>query len=297
LSQALWALNKTLQSSADHSPLEISALEVRFQPENVWLDVHEFKALIEACDVHGHSQDGANPSWTCRFCMERLERAAALYRRDFLAGYGLEGSAAFEEWLVEQQEAYREKMIRVCQWLSRGYARLGEREKALQYASRQVSLNPLDETTRRQVIELLVGLGKRNGSLAQYAACRKILAEELGIEPEAVTNALYRQIIEKPEMRVAPSSPPRNLPAAVLPLFGRERELEQICHRLTSLSCLFLTVLGGGGVGKSHLALEAGRLLPSFPRWCFPGGIGHPANHSTLGAAHRPRRGFGTAPR
>jgi DNA-binding SARP family transcriptional activator len=178
LSQALWSLNKSLQDSPHASPIEATTKEIRLLPQDTWLDVQEFQSLIRACSAHGHTAIGA-----CRPCLERLEDAAALYKGDFLAGYALKDSPAFEEWLMEQQEALRKKIIWACQRLSHGYALLREDEKALQFALRQLALDPLDESAHRQVMEVLVQSGKRAEALKQYTACQEILKQELDTEP------------------------------------------------------------------------------------------------------------------
>ena len=36
--------------------------------------------------------------------------------------------------------------------------------------------------------------GQRSAALAQYEACRRLLADELGVEPAPETTALYEQI-------------------------------------------------------------------------------------------------------
>jgi predicted ATPase/transcriptional regulator with XRE-family HTH domain len=50
---------------------------------------------------------------------------------------------------------------------------------------------------------------------------------------------------------------PTNIPAETTPLIGREREIKDICTRLRQGARL-LTLLGPGGVGKTHLALKIG---------------------------------------
>jgi len=45
------------------------------------------------------------------------------------------------------------------------------------------------------------------------------------------------------------------------PLIGREKELTEVVERLENSACRLLTVVGPGGVGKTHLALEAASRL------------------------------------
>jgi predicted ATPase len=53
------------------------------------------------------------------------------------------------------------------------------------------------------------------------------------------------------------SIPPPQLPAALVPFVGRERELGQLSELLADPACRLLTLVGPGGSGKSRLAVEA----------------------------------------
>jgi predicted ATPase len=123
-----------------------------------------------------------------------------------------------------------------------------------QYATRQLELDPWREEAHRQLMRALALSGQRSAALAQYEACRRVLAKELGVEPAAETNALFEQIkvgaLTQPERR-------HNLPAALTPLLGREQELAEIARLLEMPTCRLLTLIGPGGIGKTHLALQA----------------------------------------
>ncbi|MEZ4656952.1 MAG: BTAD domain-containing putative transcriptional regulator [Caldilineaceae bacterium] len=62
------------------------------------------------------------------------------------------------------------------------------------YAQRQLQLEPWQESAHRQLMEILALQGDRGAALAQFAACQRALAAELGVEPDAETVALYEQI-------------------------------------------------------------------------------------------------------
>ena len=61
-------------------------------------------------------------------------------------------------------------------------------------ARRQVELEPWREPAHRQWMRALALNGHRSAALTQYEVCRKILSEELGVEPEAETVKLYERI-------------------------------------------------------------------------------------------------------
>jgi len=55
-------------------------------------------------------------------------------------------------------------------------------------------MEPWREEAHRQLMRILAHSGQRSAALAQYKVCRRILAEELGVEPDAETQALYARI-------------------------------------------------------------------------------------------------------
>ncbi|RPJ39881.1 MAG: hypothetical protein EHM21_15280, partial [Chloroflexi bacterium] len=60
-----------------------------------------------------------------------------------------------------------------------------------------------------------------------------------------------------------------NLPHFPIPIFGREKELDELSNLLAEPGCRFITVTGSGGIGKTRLALEAAQKN----RGLFPGGV------------------------
>ena len=71
---------------------------------------------------------------------------------------------------------------------------LGEYEQAQQYAWRLVELEPWQEEGHQQLMRMLALNGQRSAALAQYETCRRLLADELGVEPSAETTTLYQNI-------------------------------------------------------------------------------------------------------
>jgi hypothetical protein len=58
----------------------------------IWLDVAAFQARLAQARAHGHPRGE-----TCPECLAALTEAAALYRDDFLAGFTLTDSPAFDD--------------------------------------------------------------------------------------------------------------------------------------------------------------------------------------------------------
>jgi predicted ATPase/DNA-binding CsgD family transcriptional regulator len=55
-----------------------------------------------------------------------------------------------------------------------------------------------------------------------------------------------------------------NLPATFTPLIGRERDIADICTVLEREDVRLLTLLGTGGIGKTRLSIEVGRVMQAY---------------------------------
>jgi DNA-binding SARP family transcriptional activator len=152
------------------------------------LDVVQFAELLAA------SARCNQPALeACEDCIQRYRQAAALYRGSFLAGLDLHDSELFDEWAVTQREQMHRQVLEVFFTLASYYERAQEYELARQFAWRQIELEPWREEAHRQLMRVLALSGQRSAALAQFAQCRTILADELGVDPDPETLALYEK--------------------------------------------------------------------------------------------------------
>jgi len=84
--------------------------------------------------------------------------------------------------------------LEALQHLTNYYQDLGRCDMAYQCALRQIKMESLKESAHRQIIVLFAMTGRRSAAIEQYGICRRGLADELGIEPEPETVALFEQI-------------------------------------------------------------------------------------------------------
>jgi DNA-binding SARP family transcriptional activator len=59
-----------------------------------------------------------------------------------------------------------------------------------------VQTDPLAEAACRRLMQLYAQRGLHNAALRVYEECRKSLQEMLNTEPEEVTTAVYRKVLE-----------------------------------------------------------------------------------------------------
>jgi predicted ATPase/DNA-binding SARP family transcriptional activator len=223
---------------------------IQFQPTSDHaIDVMIFSGLLSECKAHSHRRIES-----CQSCVHRLHQALELYRGDFLAHFLQSGSEAFEEWVLARREHWQQAALEALYDLAQHHELRGDYEQALRYARRQLALNAWREEAHWQVMRALALSGQRSAALAQFETCRRLLKEELSAEPARETTALLEKIKSGD---LASDQRRHNLPAALTPLIGRERELTEINQLLENPACRLLTLTGQGGIGKTRLALQA----------------------------------------
>jgi DNA-binding SARP family transcriptional activator len=193
LRRTLSVLNKAL----DGKGLAISRESIGLSGE-AWCDVSEFHRLLA-------TRRSENPHNN----LARLNAATALYRDDFLNGFGLVDSLTFDDWQIEQAEQLRGELSRALEWLAQGYAAQGKIEAALEAARRWLALDRLNEAAHCQLMCLYAWAGQRSAALRQYAECSDLLRKQINAEPQAETTALYTAIKEN-RLPAAPASPRLN---------------------------------------------------------------------------------------
>ncbi len=137
--------------------------------------------------------------------------------------------------------------------------------------------DPADERAAALLMEALWGGGRRTDALRVHAGLRRHRAEELGVSPQAGTDALHRRILRDDAAHREPTArdgdratvrdaepAPRPVRRGLLPvertsLVGRDEDVERLVdtvrrERLT-------TVLGAGGAGKTRVALRVAHVL------------------------------------
>lgn len=239
LRSALSNLHHALGDRHSSSPfLLVKRTSVQFNgASDHWLDVAEYENLLVLRDV---------PS---------LERAVALVRGPFLDGLAVRDSPAFDDWLLWKGEEYRRGVLEMLGRLTALQIGHSEAAAAAHWARRLLELEPYREHAHRQLMLALALGGERSAALEHYETCRRLLARELGCEPEDETEALRAQI--RDGTLPHPHFPPIILSTApgsgVQPparFVARERELAWLNRRLEE------ALAGHGGVAL--IAGEAG---------------------------------------
>jgi predicted ATPase/DNA-binding SARP family transcriptional activator len=220
-----------------------------------WLDLAEFTMLLDACQRHRHRR-----VQTCKPCIQRLERAVALYRGDFLQQFFVSDSAEFEEWATIKREQLQRRALEALGQLAATHEHRGDYERARGAIWRQLELAPWYEEAYRRLMHLDCLLGQSTAALAQYESCRQALSQALGVEPSEETTALYERI----RVGTYPAPPTTSarpclhrLPAQMTGFVGRETELSILSELIDDPTRRLIVLTGTGGVGKTRLGVQA----------------------------------------
>jgi DNA-binding SARP family transcriptional activator len=194
-----------------------------------------------------------------------LQSAAACQRGDFLAGFSLGNAPGFDDWAAIQREVWHRRLGLILDRLSEIQFASGEFAGAAETASQWIAMDALNEVAYRRKMRAHFAAGERGQALETYETCRRMLAAELGIDPEPDTAALAERI--RTQTPPAPAHIGRALPrlkrldtsvAFLASLFaGRISENQTLvkCYELTTTGQPQLVVLRGeAGIGKTRLA-------------------------------------------
>lgn len=246
--------------------------EVVLVAEGVWLDVHAFEA---------QPPQGAAT-------LAQLESQASLYRGPLLEGIDI-AEPGFNDWLAAERQALHCHALGLLEQLAALHEAQGRPARALPWARRHLELEPWLEAAHRRLMRLHALAGQRAAALAQYEACRRTLADELGVVPDAETEAL-RTAIETgtlpPPTAPAPldAAPPVPQRRQVTVLYGElsvqdTPDPEEALERLQGPHGQWLAAIRGHGGHVVHL--HGGAVLAYFG---YPQAQEHAARHAVEAA-------------
>ncbi|MFD7702743.1 BTAD domain-containing putative transcriptional regulator [Streptomyces caelestis] len=232
--------------------------------------------LAAAQELAAEAEKARNTGDLCH-ARDVLNRALSRWDGETLAGvpgpYAEAQRVRLEEWRLQLLES------RLDMDLEQGC-----HAEAVSELTALTAAHPLRERLRELLMLALYRSGRQAEALAVYADTRRLLADELGVDPRTGLQELQQRILRADPNLAEPSAPltepvaapvrPAQLPATVPDFTGRASFVRELSEVLASASgegaqVMAVSALAGiGGVGKTTLAVH----LAHEARSAFPDG-------------------------
>ena len=281
------ALRRTLSAlrkAVGESQIEASRDSIELiLNRGLWVDVLAFRQTLAEASAHHRTLEAP-----CMQCLELLQKAASLYRGDFMEGFSLRDSLPFDDWQFQEAEQLRREYSSALMHLVDASLLAERPAEALRYGRDWLATDPLNEGAHRKLIELYARSGQRSAAMRQYRECVRILEAELGVAPMEETQQLYeavrkdrlpalvprqaKPVIDPPNVSSGSFRPGKSGGSSAvrlkppdeqvgderqkLPLVGREPQLAELRRWYAAVPGQGQLVIlrGETGIGKSRLA-------------------------------------------
>jgi len=218
---------RTLRLALGNERLVSRGEAIEINPEGLQVDVRDFESL----------------------CTDGQMRALDLLRGDFLEGFHIDQSPAFDAWVESERARLRELAVGLL--LARAEEQLAVTRyiEAVALARRALSLNPYAERAWSLGMRSAALDGDTAGALALYHEFAQRLERDLGEPPSAAITALAGRIREGKWQRARPG---RSLPEP--PLVGRRDAHARLFAALERpQGPAYVIIAGDQGSGRTRL--------------------------------------------
>ncbi len=190
LRRTLWSLNAVLGAGVLESGSDLIALAA----SELWIDVVEFRRLLQQTRRHGHTA-----AEICAECRILLMAAAELAQGDFLEGFTLRDAVEFDDWQSLTVVSLRNSLADCLRRLAAAHLNTNDLAAARDAALRWASLDPLDQTAAGQLMLLHAWNGDHAAALRIYRELERSLHKELAAAPDHELATLFAAIKERRE--------------------------------------------------------------------------------------------------
>ena len=96
----------------------------------------------------------------------------------------------YDDWVLLERERFRQLRLRALESMCTRLAAAGRLDEALEAGLAALAGEPLRESAHRALVELHLSEGNTAEALRQFRLCRRLLLEQLGVEPSPLMLAL-----------------------------------------------------------------------------------------------------------
>lgn len=254
--------------------LIISRRQVSINPQ-VSFESDGLRILAVIDDYLGH--DLSRTELSLESC-KKVAQKLSLYKGDFLQGFFIRNSIAFDDWASFKREILRNQFINAAQIVIGNFYQYGQYSEGIALASQLQFIDRFNDAGYHWLIRLYAADGQREAASSAFERYRDFLRKELKTEPDPQIAELAAQVAKgefSPETTQTDQAeklklPVRNnIPLHISSFVGRTHELDQLQSHLRNPQVRLVTLIGHGGAGKTRLAVQAARQNLSF----FPDGV------------------------
>ena len=183
----LHRLRKALEPAADRAT---GSSYVHLRNQLVSLDEHlchvDVDEFVSCCRRGRKNEEARN----VKEALASYENAVAVYEGDFLV------EDLYAPWAAVKREKLRQQFLEMLYRLGALYETAGTFKGAVECYTRIVYADPTSEQAYQKLMIAYAGRGMRSAALRVYEDCRKVLKEELGADPDDLTDSIYRKLLE-----------------------------------------------------------------------------------------------------
>ncbi|HRF97527.1 MAG TPA: hypothetical protein PLZ51_20105, partial [Aggregatilineales bacterium] len=145
----------TLKKLIPESALQIERDAIGILPNSdIWDDVTHLQVLMKQCDTHPHQN-----LTTCAVCAERLEHINQLLRGNFMEGFTLPDSPAFDQWQHIQSQTLLTLAQTALENLAGYYSQQNDKERSIAVWRQLLNHNPGYEPAHRHIMQYFASMG------------------------------------------------------------------------------------------------------------------------------------------
>lgn len=154
--------------------------EISLSAQNCRVDYAELMAVIQL------ARSSAEPA---EFCEPLLAAWAGILLD------GLEfGEAGIEEWLEERRNSIKDQFLEAARHILDAEAGAASSDSRWRLALKLIDIDNTEEVAYRALMRVCADRADRGLALRIYRRCKRVLASELGVEPDQRTNDLARAL-------------------------------------------------------------------------------------------------------
>ncbi|MDG4830089.1 tetratricopeptide repeat protein [Solwaraspora sp. WMMD1047] len=237
----------------------------------VQVDLHQFRRLV------ARARDRDSPD---QVRAARLHEAIGLWHGEPLAGLPA-------QWATRTRAAWQQEYLDAVVLWARAENRVGDPATVIGPLSELAAQYPLVEPLAVELTRVLYRLGRTAEALDLYTRTRRLLADELGIDPGHDLQQLHQAILrgdalppppdrqiqatalvstDPPAAAPVSRSVPQQLPAPPRMFTGRVREVAALARVHDASALAISTIDGMAGIGKTALAVHvAHHIVGRYP--------------------------------